>query len=133
MTAYLLDTNVVSELIKATPSPTVAAWLMGEPETWLSVLTIGELRRGAHLLRRRDETRAARLDEWITQLAASYGDRILPVDARVTHAWAALPATRTLPVIDALIAATARVHGLTVATRNVSDFADTSVSVVDPF
>ena len=133
MTAYLLDTNVVSELIKATPSPVVTAWLTAEQDTWLSVLTVGELRRGAHLLRRRDETRAARLDEWIAELAASYGDRILPVDAHVTDAWAALRATRTLPVIDALIAATAHVHGLTVATRNVSDFADTGVTVIDPF
>ncbi|MFT4217709.1 MAG: type II toxin-antitoxin system VapC family toxin [Micropruina sp.] len=133
MTEYLLDTNVVSELTKRRPDPRVVAWLTSEPTTWLSVLSLGELLRGAHLLRPRDPVAAGRVDTWIEQLRSDYDGRILPVDHRVIGQWAALPTTRTLPVIDSLLAATALAHDLTIATRNVRDFADTSAPIFDPF
>lgn len=133
MTRYLIDTNVVSELAKRAPHPAVVAWLSAAPDCLLSVLTLGELRRGARMLERRDAPRAARLDAWIDGLIIEYGSRIIPVDAAVMEHWARLPTVRTVPVIDGLIAATAREHRLTVATRNVSDFAELGVPVHDPF
>jgi predicted nucleic acid-binding protein len=133
VTAYLLDTNVVSELSKRAPAAQVVGWLGGDPDCALSVLTIGELRRGIRMLRGRDPVRARRLDAWVDELHADYRTRVLPVDAAVAEEWAALPADRTLPVVDSLIAATARVHGLTIATRNVRDFAGLDVRVFNPF
>lgn len=133
MTAYLLDTNVVSELTKRTPDPAVVGWLSDGPDSWLSVLSIGELRRGAHLLAARDPVRAARLDAWIGRLCDDYAGRILPVGREVVDRWASLPVTRTLPVVDALLAATALAHDLTIATRNVRDFADTGAPAFNPF
>ena len=133
MAGYLLDTNVISELIKKRPAPQVAPWLTGHADCYLSVLTLGELERGVCLLRQRDSVRAGRLDDWLSRLASEYADRILNVDARVVSAWANLPFTRTLPVIDSLIAATAAAHDLTVATRNTADFEDTGVLTIDPF
>ena len=134
MSEYLLDTNVVSELARAHPHPSAAAWLRsaGE-ECFLSVLTVGELRRGVWMLQQHDARKAARIGAWVDEIASEYADRILPVDGEVAQRWATLPARRTLPVIDALIAATALAHGLVVATRNTKDFADTGVLVVDPF
>ena len=134
MSGYLLDTNVVSELARAHPHAGVAAWLRsaGE-ECFLSVLTVGELRRGVWTLQQRDPQKAARIGTWVDGIASEYADRILPVDALAAQRWATLPAQRTLPVVDALIAATALAHDLTVATRNVRDFAGTGVPVVDPF
>lgn len=133
MIAYLLDTNVVSELIKSRPDPRAAAWLGSVSDTFISVLTIGELRRGTAALRARDPRRATALDAWIDRLLSEYDDRVLDVTATVATKWARLPRTRTIPVIDSLLAATARVHGLTLATRNLRDVSDLGVPVVDPF
>ena len=133
MSGYLLDTNVVSELARAHPHLGAVAWLRSAGECFLSVLTVGELRRGVWMLQRHDPRKAARIGGWVDVVAGEYADRILPVDAEVAERWATLPARRTLPVVDALIAATALAHGLTVATRNVKDFADTVVPIVDPF
>ncbi len=135
MTAYLLDTNVISEMSRPRPHRAVARWVEGRQTTYLSVLTIGELRRGAWRLRPRDPERAHGYDAWIEQVVAAHGNRIHQVDQEVVECWAALSASakRTLPPIDSLIAATALVHGLTIATRNARDFADTGVPVFNPF
>ena len=133
MNGFLLDTNVVSELAKRRPNAGVVQWLASDPPSSLSVLTIGELTRGALLLGARDPARSARLIEWINDLQRQFDERILTVDLPVASRWATIPAQRTLPVIDSLLAATALEHGLTVATRTTADFADTGVETLNPF
>ena len=91
------------------------------------------MRRGIESVRRRDPSSATRLDRWLRDLESQFEDRILPVDARVAEQWGRLTAVRSLPVVDALLAATALVHHLTLVTRNVRDVAGTGVAVVDPF
>jgi len=105
--SYLLDTNVVSELRKGgRANPGVLEWFagIGDSPLYLSVLVIGELRRGIELVRRRDEASATALDHWLRQLLAQHGDRVLPVDLPVTEAWAHLSVPDPIPVIDGLLA-----------------------------
>lgn len=131
---YLLDTNVISELRKPKPHGGVVAWYRGVPERqiFLSALSIGELQAGVQLTRRQDVEKATEIEKWIDEIAVSY--QILPMDARAFREWARLmdgcPDQLTE---DAMIAATARVHGLTVATRNVRDFASFEVNILNPF
>ena len=135
---FLLDTNAISEPKRARPDATVVAWLSDQllTDLHLSVLTIGELRRGIIRLepgRRRDD-----LDFWLAQVVLRFGDRILPVDLEVTERWAALAeaqraAGRTADMTDELIAATAHVHGLSVVTRNVRHFEHSGCRVVSPW
>ena len=134
--SYLLDTNVISELRKGERrDANVARWYesLAEDEVFLSVLTIGELRRGVALIRRRDSTSADRLDAWLAGVASGHADRILPVDAVVAERWGRLNVPGTLPVVDGLLAATALTHGLTLATRNIKDVQGTGVLCVNPF
>ncbi len=135
MTRYLLDTNVVSELRRARPDAGVLAWLdeARGHELYLSALTIGEIRLGIVRLHRRDPAQAAVLDAWLVGLESGYADRILPVTVAVARRWAELNAARPLPVVDALLAATAAEHGATLVTRNVADLAGIDVPVLDPF
>ena len=133
---YLLDTNVLSELRKGRRcNPRVAAWFSGvaDADLCLSVLVVGEIRRGIEAIRRRNGARAAALDQWLARLVRDHGERILPVDRRVAEEWGRLTAARAASVVDALLAATARVHGLTLVTRNVRDVQWTGVSCVNPF
>ncbi|MDL2716130.1 MAG: type II toxin-antitoxin system VapC family toxin [Acidobacteriota bacterium] len=133
---FLLDTNVVSELRKGPRADRrVAAWFHGlDPDDlFLSVLVVGEIRRGIEGIRRRDTKTAQALDRWLLGLAAGFEDRILPVDRRVAEEWGRMNVPDPLPVLDALMAATAKVHGLVLATRNVKDVASTGVSTVNPF
>jgi len=133
---YLLDTNVLSELRKGPRCHArVASWFagLGDEEIGLSVLVIGEIRRGIETLRRRDPHGAGALERWLTQLLHDHGQRVLPIDARVAEEWGRLCALRAGSVIDVLLAATARVHGLTLATRNVRDIEWTGVAWVNPF
>ena len=133
---YLLDTNVVSELRKGRRcDPSVAAWFSGiaDADLCLSVLVIGEIRKGIEAARRRDAAKAAVLDHWLARLIRDHGERILPVDLQVAEEWGRLTAARTMSLVDALLAATARVHGLTLVTRNVRDVQWTGVSCVNPF
>ena len=97
------------------------------------MLTIGELRRGVLLVRRRDAAQADRLETWLDGLIESAGDRILRVDERVALRWAQLMVPQPRPVVDALLAATASVHGLVLATRNTADVEGTGVPLVNPF
>jgi toxin FitB len=137
--SFLLDTNAISEWVKPRPDPGIVLWLdeVDEDRTYLSVITLGELRKGVDRLaggRRRD-----RLDQWLTsELPERFGERMLPVDAAIADQWGRLLAqaeSAGTPVggIDALIAATAKVHGLQVVTRNVGHFRHTGVDVISPW
>jgi predicted nucleic acid-binding protein len=131
---YLLDTNVVSELRKTRPHGGLLAWLTDVPEDSLhiSVVTLGELQAGVERTRRQDPTKAAEIEAWLDGVADR--DRILPMDGRVFREWARLMADSPVQLAqDTMIAATARVHGLTVVTRNVRDFKAFDVPVLDPF
>jgi predicted nucleic acid-binding protein len=104
-----------------------------ESQLWLSVLVLGELRRGVELLRRRDDTAAQALDSWLFGLVEEFGDRLLAVDERVAEMWGRLGVPDAVPVVDGLLAATALVHDLTLVTRNVADVEGTGVRVLNPF
>lgn len=134
--SFLVDTNVVSELRKgARANPRVAAWFAGlaEEEVYLSVLTVGEIRNGIERIRRRDRRAATALDRWLRTLVRDYEDRLLPVDRAVAEQWGRLNVPDPVPVVDGLLAATAAVHGLVLATRNVKDLERTQVALFDPF
>lgn len=134
MPVYLLDTNVVAELRKPRPHGGVLAWLQAvdDKDLFLSAVTIGEIQAGVKLTREQDAGKAAEIEAWLEQVAASYA--VLPMDAAAFRAWARLMHRRSDTLIeDALIAATAAVHGLTVVTRNVADFKAFGVPVLNPF
>lgn len=134
--SYLLDTNVVSELRKGPRADkNVRAWFrhVDDDSLFLSVLVVGELRRGVESIRRRDRAAATSLDRWLETLVAAYMDRILAVTTEIAAVWGSFNVPDPLPVIDSLIAATAHVHDLAVVTRNTADIARTGVPVIDPF
>ncbi len=134
--SFLVDTNVISELRKDGKCDTsVASWFdaLSPDDLFLSVLSIGELRRGIELIRRRDPAAAGALEEWLEGLVRDHGERILPIDREVASQWGRLSVPDPLPVIDSLLAATAKVHGLTLATRNTKDLERTGVKCVNPF
>lgn len=133
---FLLDTNVISEIRKRDRAhPNVARWAAGTPvkEMGTSVVVLAEIRRGIELKRRSDSNQAEALDRWFAQMRTRLGDRVLPIAEPVAEMWAALNVPDPLPFIDGLLAATAKVHGLTLVTCNVDDVARTGVSIVDPF
>lgn len=134
--SYLIDTNVVSELRKGSRChPSVARWFadVADDDLFLSVLTIGELRRGLDGLQRRDSVSAAALNRWLRTLIESFEDRILAVDRPVAEEWGRLNVPTPLPVVDGLLAATAKTHGLSLVTRNTKHVSATGVSCVNPF
>lgn len=134
--SYLLDTNVISELRKGERAdPKVAAWFadLEDEEIFLSVLTIGEIRRGVESVRRRDPDFAVALDRWLTRLGEAYGERVVGIDRAIAEEWGRMNVPDLLPVVDGLLAATARVLGLTLVTRNVADVERTGVELLDPF
>jgi predicted nucleic acid-binding protein len=133
---YLLDTNVISEVRKRNPAPSVTGWMSDTPtgELHVSVLTFGEIEQGIIRLRARgDLQRATSIERWLRGMEVAFADRALPITKSVSAEWGRRPADHPMPVIDSLIAATARAHGLTVATRNVRDFERAGVSVINPF
>jgi toxin FitB len=127
---------VVSELRKRTRcDPGVAAWFARVPSDaiYLSVLTLGELRRGIESVRRRDFPSAEVLGAWLDELVAAYADHFLPIDQDVAEQWGRLNVPDPLPVIDGLLAATAKVHGMTLVTRDVKDVQRANVDCLNPF
>jgi hypothetical protein len=131
---YLLDTNVVSELRKPKPHGAVLAWVeaLSDEQLHLSAVTIGEIQVGIELTREQDGAKALEIQGWLELVASSYN--VLPMDAPAFRAWAKLMHKRSDTVYeDAMIAATAKVHGLTVATRNVADFKAFGVPLLNPF
>jgi len=137
MMAFLIDTNILSELRKSPQgSPAVQAWQVSEmmsQDAYLSVLTIGEIRKGIELIGKRDLSQAAALETWLQVFYLEFSDRILPLSLEIAEDWGHLNANRPLPAIDSLLAATARVHDLVLATRNVKDLHGVPVKIVNPF
>jgi len=134
--SYLIDTNVISELRKgARADRRVANWFAGlaDDDVYLSVLTIGEIRKGIESIRLRDRRAAASLERWLHDVVEAHRDRILAVDEAVAEEWGRLNVPDPLPVIDGLLAATAAVHRLVLATRNVKDLRPTGVPLLNPF
>jgi toxin FitB len=133
---FLLDTNIISELRKRDRAhPNLARWVARTPveEIGTSVIVLAEIRRGIELKRRTDRDQAVALDRWFAQMRARLGDRVLPIDESIADAWALLSVPNPLPLIDGLLAATAKLHELTLVTRNIADFCRTGVSLLDPF
>jgi toxin FitB len=131
---YLVDTNVVSELRKPRPHPRAIAWLNGvsDRDLFLSAVTVGELQAGVEITRRQDKTKAEEIEAWVDKIAGAWN--ILPMDARVFRQWARMMHGRSDDLIeDTMIAATARVHDLTVVTRNIRNFRPLGVPTLDPF
>ena len=139
MSGYLLDTNCISEAVRVNPEPRVLSWLEAVEETllYLSVLTLGEIRKGVAALTQGN--RRTLLEAWLeVELQARFAGRILSIDAAVADRWGALAAGvkamgATLSSIDGLLAATALHHNLTIVSRNVGDFANTQVPVLNPW
>jgi predicted nucleic acid-binding protein len=131
---YLLDTNVVSELRRARPHGAVAAWLESarDEDLHLSAVTIGEIQAGIEITREQDRERAAEIEAWLEQVIETYN--IIDMDARTFRSWARLMHRKSTRLIeDAMIAATAAVHGLTVISRNARDFDSLGVAAFNPF
>jgi predicted nucleic acid-binding protein len=131
---FLLDTNAISA-IRRDRDAHVRAWAsqVDDARLHLSVLTIGEVRIGIERLRSRDPAQADVFAEWLGQLHERFADRILPVDAAVAEEWGRLNAPSPRNTVDSLVAATARIHGMTVVTHNTSDFANCGVQLLDPW
>ncbi len=137
--SWLLDTCTLSEYVRKAPAPQVIAWLdqQDEASLHLSVITLGEIEKGILKLRATDPARSQKLTAWLGLVEQRFAGRILPLDAAALHAWAKLAAEaelagRPLPVMDGLIMASARCHGLTVVTRNVQDF-EPYIPVLNPW
>ncbi len=134
--AWLLDTNVVSEFYKGEKgSARVRAGYatLGTGDLFLSVLVLGEIRRGVELRRLKDVAAAESLERWVLRLEESYGDKILPLTSSICDLWGRLSPQRMLAPIDGLLAATALHHGLTLATRNTRDVQRSGVDCFNPF
>lgn len=134
--SYLLDTNILSETRKRHPAPAVLEWIKSTPPDQLhvSVLTLGEITLGITRIRARgDQLQAGILERWMRDIENGFADRTLPVTLRVATDWGRHRPQPPMPVIDALIAATARVNGLTLVTRNVTDFEHADVPLINPF
>jgi toxin FitB len=133
--SFLLDTNVVSEIRRPRPDPKVQAWLASVPEAdlYLSVLVVGEIRQGVERLRRRDPARVAPYEAWLSELLRHFADRLVPITADVCEEWGRLNVPDPLPVVDGLMAATAKVREWTFVTRNVADLARADVRLLNPF
>lgn len=135
MSGYLLDTNVVSELRRRQPNHGVLEWFeeTNSALLHLSVITLGEIKRGTERLRLHDPAQAVHLDAWLQSLQVRFADRIHPIDEAAALRWGSLGIHQPISVADGLIAATALHHNLTVVSRNTSDFEPNNIPVLNPF
>jgi predicted nucleic acid-binding protein len=133
--SFLLDTNVLSEARRPRGDANVKAWLASVPagNLYLSVLVVGEIRGGIERLRRRDPVQADAYEGWLATLRRDYADRLLPVTAEVADEWGRVNVSDPVPVVDGLMAATAKVKGLTLVTRNTADVERSGVRILNPF
>jgi predicted nucleic acid-binding protein len=133
--SYLLDTNVLSELRKTRRDERVATWLLGveSEELYVSVLVLGEIEKGIRLVAPRDREKARALQGWLARLEVAFRGRTVPVDRDIAHEWGRMSATRPIPVIDGLLAASAKVRDLTLVTRNTKQLAGLGARLLDPF
>jgi predicted nucleic acid-binding protein len=134
--SYLVDTNVMSELRKGTRAHAeLLRWwaTVKAAEIHLSVLVVGEIRKGIEGRRKADPAQVAVLERWLEKLELAYKDKILDIDAGIAQVWGRLQVPNPLPIIDGLMAATALVHGLVFVTRNVRDVAATGCQCLNPF
>jgi predicted nucleic acid-binding protein len=133
---WLIDTNVISEIRKGPQChPSVASWwaAVEDRDLFLSALTLGEIRKGIESVRPRDPVKAGALERWLREVSDVFGARIIGVDPAVADAWGRMSASRSVPVIDALLAATAQVHDLVLVTRNTADVSGLGVRTLNPF
>ena len=133
---HLIDTNIISELRKGPRcNSNVSRWYQAitGSSLYLSVLVLGEVRKGIERTRSRDPAQARALERWLADVSEEFGTRILTIDGAVADEWGRMNATRPLPVVDGLLAATAKVHGLALVTRDVRDVADLGVHIINPF
>jgi hypothetical protein len=133
---HLLDTNIVSELRKGRRcNAALHEWFtaLDEEDVFLSVLVVGELERGIERIRKRDPKSATRLQRWLSNLTTTFEARILPVTLPIACSWGKMGASNPIPTIDGLLVATAHVHGLVLATRNMSHVDALDIEWVNPF
>ncbi len=136
MSGCLLATNVLSELRKERRcDPGVRQWFEETPEEelFISVLVLGEIRQGIERIRPRDPAQARALEQWLLRIATNFADRLLPLDERVADQWGRMGLQQPIPILDAFLAATALVHGLTVVSRDEEGFRNIGAPVVNPF
>jgi predicted nucleic acid-binding protein len=136
MSGYLLDTNLLSEVRKRDRChPNVRRWFatLEDDAIFVSVLVVGEIRRGVELIRRRDAATARALDRWLKGLERRFEDRILPVTLEICERWGGIGLDQPLPPIDGLLAATALHHNLTLVTRNAGHVQRSGIRVLNPF
>lgn len=134
--SFLIDTNIISEIRKGSRADrNVSAWYTAVPDAGLfvSVLALGELRRGVEGKRAQDPVQAAALERWLLAVQRDFGGRILPVDSPVAEEWGRMSAARPVSIVDGLMAATAKVHGFTLVTRNTAHVTGLGVAVLNPF
>jgi predicted nucleic acid-binding protein len=133
---YLIDTNIISEIRKGGRcDPNVAAWYasIDDGAIYLSALVFGEIRKGIEKVRSREPTRAQALENWLSAVRKAFAERVLPVDQLVAEEWGRMTAARSVPSIDALLAATAKIHRMTLVTRNLLDVKGLGAEVLNPF
>jgi predicted nucleic acid-binding protein len=137
MRGYLLDTNVLSEIRKGPQRalPEVYQWWLGmrDQELYLSVMTLGEIRKGIDRLGARDVSQTVALERWLDEVKTTFRERVIEISVAVAEHWGKLQAIRSLPEVDALLAASALEHDLTLVTRNEADFKGLGIRVLNPF
>lgn len=134
--SYLIDTNIISEVRKGERCDTrVSAWYasIADNDLFLSMLVLGEIRKGVELARPRDAAKAIALERWLQEVETAFDGRVFGIDNAVSDQWGRMSAIRSVPVIDGLLAATALVYGLTLVTRNDRDIAGLGATVLNPF
>jgi toxin FitB len=134
--SFLIDTNIISEVRKGPRcDANVAAWFasVDEGDLYLSVLVLGEIRKGIELARPRDPAKAIALEAWLAAVDAAFGERILPIDRAVADHWGRMSGQRPISTVDGLLAATARIHRMTLVTRNDADVEGLGAKVLNPF